>query len=454
MGKYFGTDGFRGKAGVDLTAEHAFQVGRFLGWHYSRLHPDDTARIVIGKDTRRSSYMFENALAAGITSAGADAYLLHVTTTPCVSYITRTERFDCGVMISASHNPFYDNGIKLMNGIGEKMEDALQAELERFIDGEPAALPWATEGKIGKTIDFYSGRNRYIGYLTSLAARSFEKHKVGLDCANGSSWMIGRAVFDALGAKTYVINDQPDGVNINMDCGSTHIEGLQLYVREHHLDVGFAFDGDADRCLAVDERGEVLNGDKIMYICAKFLKERGQLPGNTLVTTVMSNFGLYKALDKAGIRYEKTAVGDRYVYENMKENDYVLGGEQSGHIIFRKYAHTGDGLITALMLMEVMMETQLPLSVLAAGVTMYPQVLKNVRVDDKDLTLADSAVQAAVDECTAELGDSGRVLLRKSGTEPVLRVMAEAGTAEECEKQVDRIIAAMEKSGHLIEVKK
>ena len=454
MGKYFGTDGFRGKAGVDLTAEHAFQVGRFLGWHYSRLHPDDTARIVIGKDTRRSSYMFENALAAGITSAGADAYLLHVTTTPCVSYITRTERFDCGVMISASHNPFYDNGIKLMNGIGEKMEDALQAELERFIDGEPAALPWATEGKIGKTIDFYSGRNRCIGYLTSLAARSFEKHKVGLDCANGSSWMIGRAVFDALGAKTYVINDQPDGVNINMDCGSTHIEGLQLYVREHHLDVGFAFDGDADRCLAVDERGEVLNGDKIMYICAKFLKERGQLPGNTLVTTVMSNFGLYKALDKAGIRYEKTAVGDRYVYENMKENDYVLGGEQSGHIIFRKYAHTGDGLITALMLMEVMMETQLPLSVLASSVSMYPQVLKNVRVDDKDATLSDSAVQAAVDECTAALGDSGRVLLRKSGTEPVLRVMAEAGTAEECEKWVDHIIAAMEKSGHLIEVKK
>ena len=454
MGKYFGTDGFRGKAGVDLTAEHAFQVGRFLGWYYSQKHTEDSARIVIGKDTRRSSYMFENALAAGITSSGADAYLLHVTTTPCVSYITRTENFDCGVMISASHNPFYDNGIKLMNGVGEKMDDALQAELEAFIDGDPAYLPWATEGKIGKTIDFYSGRNRYIGYLTSLAARSFEKHKVGLDCANGSSWMIGRAVFDALGAKTYVINDQPDGVNINTDCGSTHIEGLQLYVREHHLDVGFAFDGDADRCLAVDERGQVLNGDKIMYICAKHFKERGQLPSNTLVTTVMSNFGLYKALDKAGIRYEKTAVGDRYVYENMKENDFMIGGEQSGHIIFRKYAHTGDGLITALMLMQVMIDTQLPLSVLAAGVTMYPQVLKNVRVDDKDLTLADSAVQAAVDECTAELGDSGRVLLRKSGTEPVLRVMAEAGTAEECEKQVDRIIAAMEKSGHLIEVKK
>ena len=454
MGKYFGTDGFRGEANVDLTVEHAYKVGRFLGWYYGQKTPDERCRVVIGKDTRRSSYMFEYSLVAGLTASGADVYLLHVTTTPSVSYVVRTEGFNCGIMISASHNPFYDNGIKLMNGIGEKMEDALQAELERFIDGEPAALPWATEGKIGKTIDFYSGRNRYIGYLTSLAARSFEKHKVGLDCANGSSWMIGRAVFDALGAKTYVINDQPDGVNINMDCGSTHIEGLQLYVREHHLDVGFAFDGDADRCLAVDERGEVLNGDKIMYICAKFLKERGQLPGNTLVTTVMSNFGLYKALDKAGIRYEKTAVGDRYVYENMKENDYVLGGEQSGHIIFRKYAHTGDGLITALMLMEVMMETQLPLSVLASSVSMYPQVLKNVRVDDKDATLSDSAVQAAVDECTAALGDSGRVLLRKSGTEPVLRVMAEAGTAEECEKWVDHIIAAMEKSGHLIEVKK
>lgn len=454
MGKYFGTDGFRGKAGVDLTAEHAFLTGRFLGWYYRREKNGTEAKVVIGKDTRRSSYMYESALAAGITASGADAYLLHVTTTPCVSFITRTENFDCGVMISASHNPFYDNGIKLMNGEGEKMDDELQAELERFIDGEPASLPWATDDQIGKTIDFYSGRNRYIGYLTGLATRSFEKHKVGLDCANGSAWMIGRAVFDALGAKTYVINDQPDGVNVNMDCGSTHIEGLQLYVREHHLDVGFAFDGDADRCLAVDENGEVVNGDKIMYICAKYMKEHDQLPSNTVVTTVMSNFGLYKALDKAGIGYEKTAVGDRYVYENMKEFDHQLGGEQSGHIIFRKFAHTGDGLITAVMLMGVMIETQLPLSVLAAGVTTYPQVLKNVKVDDKDGTLADAAVQAAVDQCTAELGAGGRVLLRKSGTEPVLRVMAEAGSSEECEKRVDAIIAAMEASGHLIEVKK
>ena len=454
MGKYFGTDGFRGMAGRELNAEHAFQIGRFLGWYYGPRQNRSDARIVIGKDTRRSSYMFENALAAGIAASGADAYLLHVTTTPCVSFITRTERFDCGVMISASHNPFYDNGIKLMNGDGEKMDDALQDELERYIDGEPATLPWAVRDAVGKTIDFYSGRNRYVGYLTSLATRSFENHKVGLDCANGSAWMIGRAVFDALGAKTYVINDAPDGVNINTGCGSTHIEGLRAYVKENKLDVGFAFDGDADRCLAVDERGEVVDGDKIMYICAKHFKDRGQLYSNTVVTTIMSNFGLYKALDRAGIAYEKTAVGDRYVYENMKANDHLIGGEQSGHIIFRKYAHTGDGLITAIMLMGVMIETQLPLSVLAAAVTSYPQVLKNVVVDDKDGTMNDPAVQKAVDDCTAALGDNGRVLLRKSGTEPVLRVMSEAGSDELCEEMVDAIIAAMERSGHLIEVKK
>ena len=454
MGKYFGTDGFRGKAGVDLTAEHAFKTGRFLGWYYSRNHKDERARIVIGKDTRRSSYMYESALAAGIASSGADAYLLHVTTTPCVSFITRTENFDCGVMISASHNPFYDNGIKLMNGIGEKMDDDLQDELEAYIDGDPDSIPYATEDKIGCTIDFYSGRNRYIGFLTSLATRSFSDHKIALDCANGSTWMIGRAVFDALGAKTYVINDKPDGLNVNLHCGSTHIEGLQQYVRENNLDVGFAFDGDADRCLAVDELGNVVNGDHIMYICAKYLKSRGQLPSNTVVTTVMSNFGLYKALDRIGIGYEKTAVGDRYVYENMKENDHLIGGEQSGHVIFRKYAHTGDGLITAIMLMGVMIETQLPLSVLASEMTMYPQVLKNVKVDDKDGTMADPAVQAAVDACTERLGANGRVLLRKSGTEPVLRVMAEAGSLAECEANVDAIIAAMDASGHLIEVKK
>ena len=450
MGKYFGTDGFRGQAGVVLTAEHAFKIGRFLGWYYGK---DHHAKIVIGKDTRRSSYMYENALAAGITASGSDAYLLHVTTTPCVAYITRTEMFDCGVMISASHNPYTDNGIKLMNCDGEKMDDALQDEIETYIDGNHEEIPFATEANIGCTVDFYSGRNRYIGYLTNLATKSFENRKIALDCANGSSWMIGPAVFNALGAKTYVINNAPDGVNINTGCGSTHIEGLQQYVKENNLDCGFAFDGDADRCLAVDENGEVVNGDKIMYICAKHLKSQGQLPTNKVVTTVMSNFGLYKALDKIGIGYEKTAVGDRYVYENMKEFNHMIGGEQSGHIIFRKFARTGDGVLTAIQLLSVMVDTQLPLSVLAAEVTMYPQVLKNVVVDDKDATLEDPAVKLAVDAATAELGDNGRVLLRKSGTEPVLRVMSEAGSDEECEKHVDAIIESMKASNHLIKIK-
>lgn len=452
MGKYFGTDGFRGKAGVDLTAEHAFKIGRFLGYYYGNKH--EGAKIVIGKDTRLSSYTYEAALASGITSSGCDAYLLHVTTTPCVSYITRTENFDCGVMISASHNPFYDNGIKLMNENGEKMDDDLQDEIEKYIDGEIEEIPFASEDKIGKTIDFYNGRNRYIGYLTNLATKSFENCKVGLDCANGSSWMIARSVFDALGAKTYVINNEPNGININKDAGSTHIEGLQKFVVDNNLDVGFAFDGDADRCLAVDEYGNVINGDVIMYIAAKYLKAHGQLPSNTVVTTIMSNFGLYKALDKCGIGYEKTAVGDRYVYENMKAYDHMIGGEQSGHIIFRKFAHTGDGLITAIMMMNILVDTQLPLSVLAEGIRMYPQVLKNVVVDDKDGTLNDPAVMAAVTKCTNELGDNGRVLLRKSGTEPLLRVMSEAGSDKECEEKVDAIIDAMKASGHLIEVKK
>lgn len=451
MGKYFGTDGFRGKAGVVLTAEHAFKIGRFLGYYFSKNHK---AKIVIGKDTRRSSYMYENALASGIVSSGADAYLLHVTTTPCVSFITRTEDFDCGIMISASHNAFGDNGIKLMSGEGEKMDDNLQAEIEKFIDGEGVEVPWAVGEDIGCTVDYYSGRNKYVGYLVKLLESNyFSDRKVALDCANGSSWMIGRSVFDALGAKTYVINNEPNGVNINLGCGSTHIEGLQEFVKDHKLDVGFAFDGDADRCLAVDENGEIVNGDVIMYICAKHLKQIGKLPSNTVVTTIMSNFGLYKAFDKAGINYEKTAVGDRYVYENMKANNHVLGGEQSGHVIFREYARTGDGIVTAIMLMRVLIETELPLSVLASEVTMYPQVLKNVVVDDKESTLNDEAVKKSVEECTEALGDNGRVLLRASGTEPVLRVMSEAGTIDECEKWVDHIIDAMKASGHFQHMK-
>lgn len=451
MGKYFGTDGFRGEANVDLNPVHAFQIGRYLGWYYGQQHK---AKIVIGKDTRRSSYMYENALAAGIVSSGADAYLLHVTTTPCVAYITRSEGFDCGVMISASHNPFYDNGIKLLNGDGEKMHDELQDAIEDYIDGKIPELPYATRDQIGCTVDFYSGRNRYIGRLTAIADCPFENRTIALDCANGSTWMIARAVFTALGAKVLVINDRPDGININRGCGSTHIEGLREFVRQSRVDCGFAFDGDGDRCLAVDERGELVNGDKIMYICAKAMKAAGGLPSNTVVTTVMSNLGLYKALDAAGIGYEKTAVGDRYVYENMKANNHLIGGEQSGHIIFRKYARSGDGLITAIMVMQVMIQTNLPLSALAAPVTMYPQVLKNVVVTDKEAALANAAVRRTVAEVEAELGDDGRVLLRKSGTEPVLRVMSEATTHERCEQSVDRIIAAMEDEGLLVEVRK
>ncbi len=455
MGKYFGTDGFRGKAGEDLRSEHAFKIGRYLGWYYGRKHPDgERAKIVIGKDTRRSSYTFENALAAGITASGADAYLLHVTTTPSVSFITNDEGFDCGVMVSASHNPYYDNGIKLLNGEGEKMEDEVQDEIERYMDSEEDYIPYATEDKIGKTEDHYFGRNRYIGFLAGLAMKSFENCRVGLDCANGSAWMIARAVFDALGAKSQVINNQPNGTNVNDNCGSTHIEGLQKFVVDNMLDVGFAFDGDAYRCLAVDENGNVVNGDKIIYICAKYLKEHNQLPNNKVVVTIMSNFGLFKALDNAGIGYEKTKVGDRYVYENMKENGYSIGGEQSGHIIFRQHAHTGDGILTAIMLMNVMIKTQLPLSILAQNCEMYPQVLKNVVVDDKEATLDDPKVQEVVQKCGDQLGDTGRVLLRASGTEPVLRVMAEAGTDKEAEENVDLIIAAMAQSGHLVEVRK
>ena len=450
MSKYFGTDGFRGEANVDLTAEHAFKIGRFIGWYFGR---GKGCNVVIGKDTRRSSYMYECALAAGLTSSGADAYLLHVTTTPSVSYIARVDDFDCGVMISASHNPYHDNGIKLINGDGEKMEQAVLDEIEKYLDGLAPEPPLAVGADIGRTVDYSAGRNRYIGYLISLSTHSYKGVKVGLDCANGSTWMIAKSVFDALGADTYVISARPDGLNINVDCGSTHLANLQKLVREEKLDVGFAFDGDADRCLAVDENGEVVSGDKIMYICARHMKDRGRLDTNTVVTTVMSNLGLYKALDAAGISYEKTAVGDKYVWENMRENGHLIGGEQSGHIIFSKYATTGDGLITALKVMQAMLDTRQPLSKLCEPVTIYPQVLKNVVVDDKDSTLADSAVTAAVAAEEARLGDRGRVLLRKSGTEPLLRVMAEAETDDECERSVDAIIDAMRTSGHLRGVK-
>ena len=449
MGKYFGTDGFRGEANKELTVEHAFKIGRYLGWFYSK---DHRAKVVIGKDTRRSSYMFESALCAGLTASGADACLLHVTSTPSVSFIARADDFDCGIMISASHNPFYDNGIKLLNGQGEKMEEEILDGIEAYLDSD-RVLPFAERENIGCTVDYASGRNRYIGYLISLATRSYKGFRVGLDCANGSTWMMAKSVFDALGADTYVVSNRPDGLNINVDCGSTHIEQLQKLVKEKGLDVGFAFDGDADRCLAVDEHGQVVNGDHIMYLCAKYMQDRGTLGGSKVVTTIMSNMGLYKALDALGIGYEKTAVGDKYVAENMRENGHLIGGEQSGHIIFGRLANTGDGLLTAIKVMEAITETKMSLSELAAPMVMYPQKLKNVVVTDKDETLSCPAVQDAVKKVEAALGSEGRVVLRKSGTEPLLRVMVEATSQELCEQKVDEIIDAMRQAGKLIKVK-
>ena len=449
MGKYFGTDGFRGEANVDLTVDHAFKIGRYLGWYFGREHK---ASVVIGKDTRRSSYMFENALCAGLTASGADAYLLHVTSTPSVSYITRIDDFDCGIMISASHNPYHDNGIKLINSDGEKMEEELLNGIEAYLDSDEQ-LPYAKDADIGQTVDYAAGRNRYIGYLISLATRSYKGRKIGLDCANGSTWQMAKSVFDALGADTYVIANKPDGLNINVDCGSTHLENLKKFVVENGLEVGFAFDGDADRCLAVDEKGNEINGDHIMYVCAKYMQEKGKLGDSKVVTTVMSNMGLYKALDELGIGYEKTAVGDKYVAENMRQNGHLIGGEQSGHIIFGRLATTGDGLMTAIKVMEAITETKESLHTLASGMKMYPQVLKNVVVTDKDETLNCEEVKAAVKKAEDELGSNGRILLRKSGTEPLLRVMAEASTHELCEEKVDAIIEAMNVAGKLIKVK-
>ena len=436
MGKYFGTDGFRGEANVDLTVEHAFKVGRFLGWFYSK---DHKAKVVIGKDTRRSSYMFEYALVAGLTASGADVYLLHVTTTPSVSYVVRTDEFDLGIMISASHNPYYDNGIKVINGLGKKLEAEVEEQIEKYIDGEIPEIPLAKKEEIGRTVDYAIGRNRYIGYLISIATRSFKDKKVGLDCSNGSSSSIAKNVFDALGAKTYVIGNEPDGTNINRDCGSTHIEKLQQFVRENQLDVGFAYDGDADRCIAVDENGDVIDGDTIMYICGVYMKEHGQLEHDTIVTTVMSNIGLYRALDEKGIKYEQTAVGDKYVCENMLQNGHCLGGEQSGHIIFSKHATTGDGILTSLKLMEAMLEKKSTLATLKRELTIYPQVLINVPVTDKDLIMNDEKVIAVSKKVSDELAEDGRLLLRPSGTEPLIRVMVEAKTDELCKQYADEV---------------
>ena len=461
MGKYFGTDGFRGEANVNLTADHAYKVGRFLGWYYGERRRQagisEPARVVIGKDTRRSSYMFEYSLVGGLVASGADAYLMHVTTTPSVAYIARVDAFDCGIMISASHNPYYDNGIKLINGRGEKMDDETIALVEAYLDGQLEAfdkrweeIPFATKEHIGCTVDYVSGRNRYIGYLISLGMFSFRGIKVGLDCANGSAWSIAKAVFDALGATTYIMNAEPNGLNINKNAGSTHIEGLQKMVVEKGLDVGFAYDGDADRCLCVDEKGNVVTGDHILYIYGRYMKERGKLLTNTVVTTVMSNFGLYKAFDELGIDYARTAVGDRFVYEYMMKNGNRIGGEQSGHIIFTKYASTGDGILTSLKVMQVLLDRKKSLSELAAPLKIYPQVLENVRVKDKAAAQGDADVQATVRSVSERLGETGRILVRESGTEPVIRVMVEAENETICRDYVEEVVRKLQEKGHVL----
>lgn len=448
MGKYFGTDGFRGEANVTLTADQAFKIGKYLGYYYGKKNKN--CRIVIGKDTRRSSYMFEYAIAAGITSTGADAYLLHVTSTPSISYVVRTEQFDLGVMISASHNVYSDNGIKLINANGEKLEENVTDIIEDYLDGKLPEVPYATKTDIGRTVDYFAGRNRYIGYLISIPMNSFKGKKVALDLANGSAFQIAKSVFDALGAETYVINNNPNGSNINDNAGSTHIEGLQKYVIENGMDIGFAFDGDADRCMAVDEKGNLVDGDKIMYICAKAMKEDGKLKKDTVVTTVMSNLGLYKAFDKIGIKYEKTAVGDKNVQACISENDYSFGGEQSGHIIFSKHANTGDGVLTSLKLMDVVISKKTTLSELAKEVELYPQLLKNIKVSDKNKCMEDKDVLDKKEVVDNKLGDNGRLLLRASGTENVVRIMVEADSIKTCEEYIKNIEDVIIKKGYAI----
>ncbi len=461
-GKYFGTDGFRGEANISLTSLQAYKVGRFLGWYYSSeaygcKNGIYRPKIVIGKDTRRSSYMLEYSIAAGITASGADAYMLHVTTTPSVSYVTRLEEFDCGIMITASHNPFYDNGIKIINRYGEKLDDSVTDLIEAYIDGNmehigltSADIPYAKREKIGCIIDYVSGRNRYVGYLISIASHSYKHLKIGLDCANGASWTIAKAVFDALGARTYVTGDTPNGLNVNENCGSTHIENLCRLVKEKHLDLGFAFDGDADRCIAVDETGKVIDGDMMLYILAKRLKSRGILNDNTIVATIMSNSGLVKSLENIGIKCRQTDVGDRFVYECMQQGGYLLGGEQSGHIILKKYATTGDGILTAIMMAEEVCDQKLSLSKLAADLTLYPQYSRSIRVKDKTLAISDEAVQEAVKKVSQMINGNGRVLLRKSGTEPVVRIMLECETEEKCISYADLISNVIIERGHSI----
>lgn len=439
--KYFGTDGFRGRANEGLNVEQAFKIGRYIGYHYG-LEQGRKARIVIGKDTRRSSYMFEAALISGLVASGADVYMLHVIPTPGVCYEVCDGNFDCGIMITASHNPFCDNGIKLVNREGFKMDESVLERVEAYIDSE-FEVPLATGNEIGCTVDYMQGRNRYIAHLIASANFSLQGVKVGLDCANGAASSVAKPVFDALGADVRVINNAPDGFNINVDCGSTHIERLQRLVVEQGLDVGFAYDGDADRCLAVDERGHVVDGDLILYVCGKYLNKHGRLAGGTVVPTVMSNFGFLKALDIAQLNYETTAVGDKNVFACMRENGYSLGGEQSGHIIFGDIEKTGDGIMTSLRIMEVIRAERETLSELVRPVKLFPQRLINVTVADKDAALEAASVAEAIAAAEAELQGNGRILVRPSGTEPLIRVMVEAETEQVADRLASEVAEAV-----------
>ena len=450
MPKYFGTDGFRGEANVGLTFNPAYRIGRFLGWYYSKDRDAHEAKILVGKDTRLSCYMLEYALLSGIAASGADAYNMHVTTTPSVAYITKTQFFDCGIMISASHNPYFDNGIKLFSSLGDKMNDDFLLMVEEYIDRPDTEedIPLATKDRIGKVIDYLDARIMYSGFLTTAVHTPLGGLKVVLDTANGASYALAPAVFKRLGANVTVINNSPDGTNINKNAGSTHIKGLVNKVLETGADVGFAYDGDGDRCIAVDKSGAIINGDRVMYIWATWLKSQGKLVTNTVVTTVMSNMGLYKALEEEGILYTQTKVGDRYVHEYMMEHGNIIGGEQSGHIIVNDYLNSGDGILTSLLLSEVMVKTDKTLSVLSEKMSDYPQVLVNVIVSDKNATMEDERVKDAVKEAEKKLDGKGRVLVRASGTEPVVRVMSEAKEQKDAEEAVSEVVEKLRELGY------
>ncbi|MFC4410308.1 phosphoglucosamine mutase [Chungangia koreensis] len=438
MVKYFGTDGVRGVANSELTPELAFKLGRFGGYVLTK-DRGDRPKVLIGRDTRISGHMLEGALVAGLLSIGAEVMKLGVISTPGVAYLTRVMNADTGVMISASHNPVEDNGIKFFGPDGFKLSDDQEAEIEALLNAETDELPRPVGGDLGSVTDYYEGGLKYIQYLKQTVDEDFTKLHVALDCAHGATSTLATHVFADLDADLSTMGASPNGLNINDGVGSTHPDALAKFVLEKGADVGLAFDGDGDRLIAVDEKGNIVDGDQIMYICAKHMNEEGRLNGNTVVSTVMSNMGFYKALEENGMKSVQTAVGDRYVVEEMKTNGYNLGGEQSGHIVFLDYNTTGDGLLTGLQLVNIMKLTGKKLSELASEMKVFPQELVNVRVTDKHAVTDNEKVAAVIGEVESEMAGNGRVLVRPSGTEPLVRVMVEAPTEEDCKRYVDRI---------------